>query len=110
MGMLKWLKNKLFKWITYEPPTSEVMPYDFNRLKHELRPGDVLLIEGRSRVASIIRTITQTPWTHAALYVGRLIDYEDEELQDLIHSHGEDLNIKTRIIIEDLLDKGTVVT
>lgn len=103
------LRDKLYNWLTYEPPSPEVMPYDFSRLKNELRPGDVLLIEGRSRVSKIIRTITQTPWTHASLYIGRLVDYEDEELQDILHSHCEDLNIKTRLIIEDVLDKGTTV-
>ena len=78
------LKNRLYNWLTEEPPAPGVMPYDFSRLKYELRPGDVLLIEGRSRISSVIRTITQSPWTHAALYIGRLIDFEDEELQRVI--------------------------
>ena len=68
----KIYRNKLDNWLTYEPALTEVMPYDFNRLKYEIRPGDVLLIEGRSRISNIIRTITQSPWTHAALYIGRL--------------------------------------
>lgn len=102
------LKEKLYDWLTYEPPSAEIMPYDFNRLKYEIRPGDVLLIEGRSRVSSVIRTITQSPWTHAALYIGRLIDFEYEETQAMIRKHT---NVKdnARLIIEDLLDKGTVV-
>lgn len=103
------LRAKFDSWLTYEPPPTEIIPYDFNRLKYEIRPGDVLLIEGRSRISSVIRTITQSPWTHAALYIGRLIDFEDESLQEMVRKHA---NVKenTRLIIEDLLDQGTVIT
>lgn len=108
-SLYKKLRKKLDNWLTYEPPPTEVMPYDFNRLKHEIKPGDVLLIEGRSHISKIIRYITQSPWTHAALYIGRLIDIEDENLQTLIRKH---LNVteNTRLIIEDVMDSGTVVT
>ncbi len=102
-------REKLYNWLTYDPPAVGMMPYDFNRLKHEIRPGDVLLIEGRSRISSIIRTITQSPWTHAALYIGRLIDFEDEEIKDLIRKHLGEAKDNTRLIIEDLIDKGTTV-
>jgi len=103
------IRDKLGNWLTHEPPSTDIMPYDFNRLKYEIRPGDVLLIEGRSRVSSVIRTITQSPWTHAALYIGRLIDFEDEEIQNTLKKHT-DIKDNTRLIIEDMLDRGTVVT
>lgn len=104
------LRKKLYDWLIYEPPSTEVMPYDFNRLKYELRPGDVLLIEGRSRISKVIRTITQSPWTHAALYIGRLNDFEeDEEMPKLIRNHIE-VKENTRLIVEDLIDKGTSIT
>ena len=35
-----------------------------------LRPGDVLLVEGHSRVSTAIKYLTQSTWSHAALYVG----------------------------------------
>lgn len=101
-------REKLDSWLTYEPPALDIMPYDFNRLKYEIRPGDVLLVEGRSRVSTVIRTITQSPWTHAALYIGRLIDIEDDEMRELIRKHTN-ANDHTRLIIEDLMEKGTVV-
>ena len=108
-GLYRALKNKVYRWVTYEPATDEVMPYDFNRLKHEIKPGDVLLIEGRSRVSKVIRSITQSPWTHAALYVGRMVDFEeDDEGPSTLRQHI-DAKPSTRLIIEDLLDRGTVV-
>lgn len=35
-----------------------------------LQRGDVLLVEGSSRVSSAIKYLTQSTWSHAALYVG----------------------------------------
>jgi len=35
-----------------------------------LRPGDVLLVEGESRISVPIKVLTQSNWSHAALYVG----------------------------------------
>ncbi len=103
------LRNKLNHWLTYEPPAEDIMPYDFSRLKYEIRPGDVLLIEGRSRISSVIRTISQSPWTHAALYIGRLIDFEDDEIQGIISQHIEAKD-NSRLIIEGMLDKGTIIS
>lgn len=50
----------------YEPFT----PSDPERLRGIIAPGDVLLIEGNSRIAGIIKYLTQSTWSHAALYVG----------------------------------------
>lgn len=35
-----------------------------------LRKGDVLLVEGTSRISTAIKYLTQSTWSHAALYVG----------------------------------------
>jgi Permuted papain-like amidase enzyme, YaeF/YiiX, C92 family len=47
-------------------------PADLTRLRDCLRPGDVLLVEGHSRVSTAIKYLTQSTWSHAALYVGPL--------------------------------------
>jgi hypothetical protein len=39
-------------------------------LYREIRPGDVLLVEGNSRLSRIIQLMTNSSWSHAALYVG----------------------------------------
>src|SRR5436190_15687003 len=103
------LRTRLQNWLIYEPPQKNILPFDFSRLKYEIKPGDVLLFEGRSRIASVIRYVTQSPWTHAALFVGRIHDHEDEEMQKLIRQHT-DAKDSTRLIIEDLIDKGTTLT
>jgi hypothetical protein len=43
-----------------------------DRLRMCLEPGDVLLVEGTSRVSTAIKYLTQSSWSHAALYAGEL--------------------------------------
>ena len=50
----------------YEPFT----PSDPEHLRSVIEPGDVLLVEGNSRISGIIKYLTQSTWSHAALYVG----------------------------------------
>ncbi len=39
-------------------------------LKDQLRPGDVVLVEGHARISQVIMYLTQSSWSHAAIYVG----------------------------------------
>jgi len=50
----------------YEPYT----PSNPDALRSSLRPGDILLVEGNDHVAGVIKYLTQSTWSHAALYVG----------------------------------------
>jgi len=38
-----------------------------------LRKGDVLLVEGNSRFSTAIKYLTQSTWSHAALYIGNTL-------------------------------------
>lgn len=53
-------------------------PADPLKLLATLEPGDVLLVEGASRISSAIKYMTQSTWSHAALYVGRELGGTDE--------------------------------
>jgi hypothetical protein len=50
----------------YEPYT----PSDPATLARTLRPGDILLVEGNQKVSGAIKYLTQSTWSHAALFVG----------------------------------------
>jgi hypothetical protein len=50
----------------YEPFT----PSDPEHLRGIIEQGDVLLVEGNNRVSGIIKYLTQSTWSHAALFVG----------------------------------------
>src|ERR1700761_321346 len=52
----------------YEPFT----PSDPDALRQSLEPGDVLLVEGNNHISGVIKYLTQSTWSHAALYVGAL--------------------------------------
>ena len=64
----------------YEPCT----PSDPVALRGTLRPGDVLLIEGNNHISGIIKYLTQSTWSHAALYVGRIGDRETDDGEPLV--------------------------
>lgn len=40
------------------------------QLRDALRAGDVLLVEGNTRISVAIKYLTQSTWSHAALYIG----------------------------------------
>ena len=50
----------------YQPYT----PSDPETLRRTLQPGDILLVEGNQKVSAAIKYLTQSTWSHAALYVG----------------------------------------
>src|SRR3977135_3446522 len=50
----------------YEPFT----PSDPEHLRSVMHQGDVLLVEGNNRLSGIIKYLTQSTWSHAALFVG----------------------------------------
>jgi hypothetical protein len=51
-------------------PSSASPATNLTLLRKFLRPADVLLVEGSSRVSTAIKYLTQSTWSHAALYVG----------------------------------------
>ena len=58
-------------------------PSDLRRLGNALRPADVLLVEGNTRISTAIKYLTQSTWSHAALYVGEAMQLRDKGGQSL---------------------------
>jgi hypothetical protein len=54
-------------------------PSDPRKLLQCLQPGDVLLVEGSTRISTAIKYLTQSTWSHAALFVGAQLGGADEE-------------------------------
>ncbi|TCK18322.1 permuted papain-like amidase YaeF/Yiix C92 family enzyme [Thiogranum longum] len=103
-----WLGRKIVRWLTIEHQQSSPPLCDFDRIRYEVRPCDVILVEGRSRVSEIIRTITQSPWSHSALYIGRVHDIDDPVLRGKILSFY-DGDPNEQLVIEAWLGEGMVV-
>lgn len=50
----------------YKPYT----PSDPETLERTLRTGDILLVEGNQKISAAIKYLTQSTWSHAAVYIG----------------------------------------
>lgn len=62
------------------------IPSGKEALQRTLRQGDVLLVGGSSKLGTAIKYLTQSTWSHAALYVGDVLDSpaRDRERHTLI--------------------------
>jgi hypothetical protein len=62
-AILRFLSKPTVRYAPFFAPEPEV-------LRETLKVGDVILIEGNTRLSAIIKFLTQSTWSHAALYVG----------------------------------------
>lgn len=71
---LRWAGRQLAAFLSR--PLLNYEPYATINSEHFLsmmQPGDVLLVEGNTRVSSAIKYLTQSTWSHAALYIGDIL-------------------------------------
>ena len=106
---MKLINNTFLNWLEKERKPPKFPICDFERIRYEVRPGDVLLIEGRSKISEVIKVITQSSWSHSILYIGRLHDIEDPKYRKMAQEHFFG-SPETQLVIEGILGKGTVVT
>lgn len=94
---MKWMLDRIGRLIAaylqkpaagYEPFT----PAEPAALRDCIKPGDILLIEGRNHISGIIKYLTQSTWSHAALYVGPIAGKQaaSGELCELVESNLDD--------------------
>jgi hypothetical protein len=105
-----YLLPKLAEYLNLEKSSStDGLPQtDFDSMCEELRQADIILVEGNSRVSEVIKTITNSPWTHAAVYIGRLSEIKEGMLQNRIAEHY-DGDPNEQLVIEAMLGEGTIV-
>ena len=96
MHPLNWIGRKLARLSCPSRATTRTSPRaGLTCSPRRLRKGDVLLIEGTSRFASAIRYVTQSTWSHAALYVGDALGANDGENRLFIEA---DINEGVRVM------------
>ncbi len=105
----EWVIEDISKWLLVEAPPKRAYLSDYASVCKELLPCDILLIEGRSRASLIIKHVTQSPWSHAALYIGTLDDIKDTEYRSRVARLGN-LPADTQLLIESEIGLGTVVS
>jgi hypothetical protein len=78
--MLDWIGQLLAGYLQKEVPGYEPFtPSDPEYLRSIIEPGDVLLVEGNNRISGIIKYLTQSTWSHAALYVGPIGGAQEDD-------------------------------
>lgn len=68
-------------------PIRAYAPFSVHRtatLQNVMAPGDILLVEGNTRISTAIKYLTQSTWSHAAIYVGA--ENDDTESGDLVEA------------------------
>ena len=66
--------NALAKFLSKQVRQSiQVAMVTQEQLLANLQPADVLLVEGNTRISTAIKYLTQSSWSHAALYIGNAL-------------------------------------
>ncbi len=82
-SLLRNIGHHLAVYLTHSRPgTVQVATSPPGQLAAALQPGDVLLVDGSSRVSGVIKYLTQSSWSHAALYIGP--DYVPEGQEEKV--------------------------
>ena len=90
------LGRRLARFLAQEVPgATRVTTNSDLALRRAIRPGDVLLVEGSTRISGAIKYLTQSTWSHAALHVG--------EIDGAREPDGE-----PHVLVEALIGQGVV--
>jgi len=66
-----YISGRILRYLAQ--PTGRYAPFfapDPAIVRRTIQPGDILLVEGNSRLSAAIKYLTQSTWSHAALCVG----------------------------------------
>jgi hypothetical protein len=84
MRILETIGGRLSAYLTKQEHVHSTSPAtNIALLRRALRPADVLLVEGSSRISTAIKYLTQSTWSHAALYVGDAVKLGNHDGQPL---------------------------
>src|ERR1700755_3424376 len=93
-----WMFDNVGRLIArLQKPADKCEPFTSNDsmgLRDTLRPADVLLVEGKGRISGGIKYLTQSTWSHSALYVGPMA--------------GAATDGEPHVLIEANVDEGVV--
>ncbi len=71
-AILSWAGRCLARYLSKPiPGYVPLATSDPSALAATILPGDVLLVEGNTRFSTAVKYLTQSTWSHAALYVGQ---------------------------------------
>ncbi len=84
------------------------VPNNMARLYRHIRKGDVVLVEGELRISQLVKYVTQSQWSHCALYVGdELLRRGGQLREQALAKFGE---LADRLIVEALTNEGVIAS
>lgn len=99
-----------FLWLITRPRRSyrRFVYNDPEKLKSTIAPGDVLLVDGDQRVSQAVKYLTQSSWSHSALYIGDALLRKDAETRARAQRRfGREAKY---LLVEALVSEGVVVS
>jgi hypothetical protein len=85
-----------------------LQPNHVPSLRTVVRKGDVVLVDGEQRISQVIKYLTQSSWSHSALYVGdELLRRFPARRQALLDEHGIEAE---HMVIEAIMDAGVIAS
>lgn len=107
MSPQAWLSAALVRYLTAEvKPHARRVHAGLDLLAPRLRPGDVVLVEGHTRISQVIMYLTQSSWSHAAIYVGdALLRWGGPAAEAALQQHGP---AAAQLLVESDLRLGVV--
>jgi hypothetical protein len=81
---------------------------DPEKLKATIRAGDVLLVDGDQRVSQAVKYLTQSFWSHSALFIGDALLRRDPQTRSEVQRR---FGRESRwLIVEALVERGVIVS
>ncbi|WP_026379401.1 C40 family peptidase [Afifella pfennigii] len=73
--LLDRIGHRLARWLEAETGSYDTYAtFEPAELRRLLKPGDIVLVEGRAYISQVVKYLTQSTWSHSALFVGDLPD------------------------------------
>jgi len=107
LGVRRWLIDRLIEALSKPLSTYERRGWnDPAALLRHVRKGDVVLVEGDQRISAAIKYLSQSSWSHAALYIGdELLRRGGEERERALQRFGDEAS---HLIVEAQME-GVIV-
>src|SRR5215472_1832738 len=104
-----WLSDRFLDLITQ--PRRHYQRFVYNspeKLHKTIQPGDVLLVDGDQRVSQAVKYLTQSTWSHSALFIGDALLRRDPEIaRQTRRRFGREARF---LIVEALVEEGVIVS
>jgi hypothetical protein len=105
----RWLADQFVELITQ--PRRNYQHFVYNspeKLKITIQPGDVFLVDGDQRVSQAVKYLTQSTWSHSALFIGdALLRRDPDTRRQTRRRFGRESRY---LIVEALVGEGVIVS